>query len=586
MKKIASLISAICIMFSLVVTVSANSEFVVEDNKLISYTGNAEDVVIPAEVNGEAIIFIDSLAFDCNENIETVTIPEGVEIIKTEAFKNCYNLKEVIVPESLLDICAYAFSGCFELAPVEITGECTTIDEDAYEDADRNVMPSFFSVSDYTMDGGTIVKYNGLDTKLVIPDKIDGVTITGIGASAFQGNTTITSVTIPNTVKTIGEQAFYKCTGITELKLSENLTSCGKNAFAYCSGLTEITIPGSLSRTSLNMFYMCSGLKKAVVEEGVKTLNNYTFGYCSELIDLTLPESLEMLCPYSIGECKNLQYVKIPSKVTDIQSAAFYYCKKINNIIIPDSVTKLGTHAFRECWELSNIKLSKNIKTIGQRTFHGCAITTLDIPDGVTYIDKEVFYNCTKLESIELPAGVTTVGNQTFYNCPKLAEVTVYDSLETIGEDIFATATGKPNTTVNVYAPESSAMQQYAKENNIAVKPIVAENVAIIVGENSLGTYGTINYPVTDKVSVIGMSYIPEHLENDTEVPVLDISYDITDIENGNTFMTVMKSIPQEAMDWTYIAKPYVKLKDGTTIWGNSKTFGLDFITTLITWEE
>ena len=91
---------------------------------------------------------------------------------------------------------------------------------------------------------------------------------------------------------------------------------------------------------------------------------------------------------------------------------------------------------------------------------------------------------------------------------------------------------------------------------------------------------------VYDKVSVIGMSYIPEHLENDTEVPVLDISYDITDIENGNTFMTVMKSIPQEAMDWTYIAKPYVKLKDGTTIWGNSKTFGLDFITTLITWEE
>lgn len=225
-----------------------------------------------------------------------------MEIIRSEAFKNCDNLRVVKVPESLMDICSYAFSGCYGLEPVELKSEWTTIDSDAYTDADENVRPSSFAISDYTMNGNTIVAYNGTDTELVIPDKIDGVTVTAIGESVFQGNTIITSVVIPNTVKTIGAQAFYSCTGLKTLKLSDNLTSCGKNAFAYCTSLTSVTIPGSLKRTSQYMFNNCTKLTSAIVEDGVKTLNNYTFGYCSELTSLVLPESLEIYCnPFTDG---------------------------------------------------------------------------------------------------------------------------------------------------------------------------------------------------------------------------------------------------------------------------------------------
>lgn len=586
MKKIVSLISVICIMFSLVVTVSASSEFVVEDNRLVSYTGNAKNVVIPAEVNGEEIIFIDSLAFNCNYNVETVTIPEGIEIIHTEAFKNCYNLKKVNIPESLVDICAYAFSGCYELEPVKLKNERTTIDEDAYTDADRNAGFMLMGLDDYTINSGIISGYSGTETELVIPDIINGEKVKAIGASAFQGNTTITSVAIPDTVTTIGEQAFYKCTNLKELTLSKNLKSCGKNAFAYCSALTEVTIPGSLTKTGLYMFYKCTGLKSAVVEEGVTNLNDRTFSDCSELTSVTLPDSLQVINPYALAYCPKIEYVDIPDNLTTIGDASFYYCNAIDNVIIPDSVTYTGSHAFRGCWELENIKLSNNDTSIRYRTFHNCALKTLDIPDTYTSIGIEAFWYCTKLENIELPPAIKSVGSKAFYNCPKLSEITTYDNLETIGAKLFDTLNNVPSTTVNVYAPETSAMYQYANDNNIASKPIVMENVAIIVGDNGLGTYGTINYPITDKVSVIGMNYVPEQLAENEEAPVLDISYDITDIKNGNTFMTVMKEIPDEAMDWTYIAKPYVKLTDGTTIWGNGKAFGLDFITTKITWEE
>lgn len=568
------------------ITASAKSEFVVENNTLISYNGNDKNVIIPSEVDGEAIVFIDTLAFDSNDYIETVTISEGIEIIHSEAFKNCYNLRKVFVPESLMDICAYAFSGCYELELVKLNSEWTTINDDAYDDADADIPVSFFAVSDYTMDGSTIVAYNGTDTELVIPETIDGVTVTAIGESVFQDNIMLSSVIIPDTVSKIGKKAFYGCTGLTEIELPESLTSCGNYAFAFCSGITEVTIPGSLDKTGAYMFYKCTSLTKAIVEEGVTVLSGSTFRDCSVLSSITLPSTLVDISTYAISYCKKLAYIDIPDNLKNIGDAAFYYCCVLNNVEIPDTVKYVGTHSFRECWKLSNIKLSKGDNSIKYRTFHNCAIKTLDIPDTYTSIGIEAFWQCTKLEELELPPAIESIGNKAFYGCTKLTEVTVYDNLTDIGLNIFQTSAGKPNTTVNVYAPETSAMYEYAKTNNIVTKPIVAENVAIIVGESSLGTYGTINYPIDDKIVSIGMNYIPEHLADDTEAPLLDISYDITEVENGNTFMTVMKEIPDEAMGWSYIAKPYVKLNDGTIIWGNGKTFGLDYITTTITWEE
>ncbi len=559
-KGLFTITLVFAILGTLFITASAKSEFVVENNTLVSYKGNDARVIIPSEVDGEAIIFIDRFAFDTNQSIETVVIPEGVEIICSEAFKNCYNLKKVIVPESLVDICAYAFSGCYDLKPVELKSEWTTINEDAYTDADGNVPVSFFASSDYIMDGGTIVSYNGTDTELVIPETINGVVVTAIGTSAFQGNTAITSVTMPDTIKTIGEQAFYNCSGITTLNLSNNLTSCGKHAFSYCTGLTEVIVPGSLSNMGYGMFQYCSSLKSVKICEGVTNTNEYTFNKCTSLTDVEIPSTLTTIHNWAFGNCGFTTF-DIPNTVKSVGAATFYRNLNLASVYMPDSVTYLNSQCFRGCGSLTEFRVSPNVTTIQYRCFDGCKLTEFEVPSKTTFINNEAFYNCLTLNQVVIN-GETTFGTGIF--------------------DYSVT----PSRNLVVYAPQSSPAEEYANTNGIASKSIVAENVAIIVGENSLGTYGTINYPITDKVSVIGMNYIPEHLADNKEASVLDVSYDITNIENGNTFMTVMKSIPQEAMDWTYIARPYVKLNDGTTIWGNGKAFGLDFITTTITWEE
>ncbi|MCD8048706.1 MAG: leucine-rich repeat domain-containing protein, partial [Clostridia bacterium] len=103
---------------------------------------------------------------------------------------------------------------------------------------------------EYTLDdedNATITAYNGNASAVAIPTKIDGYTVTAIGDSAFQGNTRIRSVSIPNTVLTIGSWAFQNCTKLSSVTLSKNLTTLGMYAFGACTSLTEIEIPKSLT---------------------------------------------------------------------------------------------------------------------------------------------------------------------------------------------------------------------------------------------------------------------------------------------------------------------------------------------------
>lgn len=532
MKKFRILILSLIALVAISISAFANADFEVENGILTKYNGTDTNIVIPAEIDGENITMVGSFAFDGNQTVETVTVSEGVAMIETEAFKNCFNLKEVIIPESLSGIQPYAFSGCYNMNPVIPPHEWVIIDEDAYENADESRPTVFYLFDEYIMDGGTIISYNGTDAELVIPEEIDGVTVTAIGPSAFENNKTITSVVMPDTITKIGEKAFYNCTEMTKIKLSDNLSLCGKYALGYCKKLTELEIPGSLTVLGHYMLYHCEGLKSLIVNEGVK-----------------------QVYLYSISDCWSLKSISLPSTLTTISSAGIYGCRTLETIKIPENVTILNSQTFRDCRILSDIEFPSNLQKIEYGVFYGCKLKNVEIPPSVTFINKWAFY------------GNTTMETFTIYNT------------ERIGEDIFY---GYNKHTV--YAPQDSPASKYAEKNNVPFKSIVSENVAVIVGTNTLGTYGTLTYLYPENVVEFGMQYIPERLKDTGDV--LDIKYETTGINNGDTFMSVMTGIPDEAMDWTYIATPYLKLKDGTVVWGNGKTFGLSDISTKVTMGE
>src|SRR5262245_47593697 len=98
---------------------------------------------------------------------------------------------------------------------------------------------------EYTTTNGTvtITGYKGTNVVVVIPDTINGLPVTVIGDRAFFFRTSVTSVTIPNSVTSIGDLAFYACTNLTGVVIPDSVTRIGSGAFGSCSSLTSVVIP-------------------------------------------------------------------------------------------------------------------------------------------------------------------------------------------------------------------------------------------------------------------------------------------------------------------------------------------------------
>ena len=149
---------------------------------------------------------------------------------------------------------------------------------------------------------GMITGYNGTDTVVVIPSKINGITVETIGHTAFRYSS-VTSVTIPDSV-----------------------TSIHDSAFAYCSSLTNISIPNS-----------------------VTAIGSFAFEGCTKLESITLPSSLLTISEFLFYDCSQLTTIHIPDSVSSIRTYAFYNCGKLETIRIPVSVTSIGSYAFDDC---------------------------------------------------------------------------------------------------------------------------------------------------------------------------------------------------------------------------------------------
>lgn len=135
-----------------------------------------------------------------------------------------------------------------------------------------------------------------------------------------------------------------------------------------------------------------------------------------------------------------IPHINIPAGVTKIGKSAFAYCL-LTSITIPDSVTTIEGDAFYNCYSLATVTFGDNsqLTTIGGYAFSYCSsLTSITIPDSVTSIGSHAFYGCSALTSITIPDSVITIGDHAFGNCSSLNSTTIPDSVTTIGEDAFA----------------------------------------------------------------------------------------------------------------------------------------------------
>ena len=239
---------------------------------------------------------------------------------------------------------------------------------------------------DFNLTTGTITKYNGTDTVVVIPSKINGVTVTTIGTDAFLG-LNITSVTIPGSV-----------------------TEIGANAFAGCTNLTSVTYGGDWSKLTIQ-----SG--NPAVEDAVN----------AQLFDFEfIPNNTAVIVKKYNGTAAD---VTIPSHykgkpVTMIDHAAFHD-SAVTSVTIPDSVTSIPDDAFAFCSQLTNISIPNSVTFIGFSAFNSCtSLKSITLPSSLSTIQSSAFYNCGNLETIRIPVSVTFIGNYAFAGCPSSMTVT------------------------------------------------------------------------------------------------------------------------------------------------------------------
>ncbi|MCL2545183.1 MAG: leucine-rich repeat domain-containing protein [Clostridia bacterium] len=203
--------------------------------------------------------------------------------------------------------------------------------------------------------GIEITKYNGTAEKVRIPETVEGSPVTGIGSSAFEGNSGITYVYIPDSVTSIGARAFMYCANLTDVIIPQNVVSIGQGAFCGVTGLTSVTIPGSVTNSGDNVFQDCKNLASVTILDGVTGIGVGTFSGCT-----------------------NLASVTIPGSVTSIGGSAFRNCTALKSIALPDSVTSIGA------WSRSSIDgLGYAVRDTG--AFDGCETLTSATYRGKTY---------------------------------------------------------------------------------------------------------------------------------------------------------------------------------------------------------
>ena len=243
----------------------------------------------------------------------------------------------------------------------------------------------------YTSSDGKIVTPNSsssFDATITSNSYKDGVgvikfnaPITAIGDFAFCFCSSLTSVTIPDSVTAIGDSAFYDCSSLTSVTIGDSVTAIGGSAFYDCSSLTSVTIPDSVTAIGYEAFCFCTSLTSVTIPDSVTVIAYSAFYGCSSL------REFKGKLASDDGRCLIIDGVLnsfAPAGLTEYS--------------IPDSVTAIGGDAFLGCSSLTSVTIGDSVTAIGSFAFHGCSsLTSVTIPDSVTAIGADAFYCCSSL---------------------------------------------------------------------------------------------------------------------------------------------------------------------------------------------
>ena len=351
-----------------------------------------------------------------NTKLSDLILSEGIKRIASSAFVG-NQLKVIELPASLQYLGSLAFGNSSKLRVVKIK---SNIELDRYYDV-NTISP--FTYQNYYGDEiskqrpesifvnfeGGVSKVSDYLFKGVTPIKSvtfkDNINLTEIGSHAFDG-TSLTFLTLPDTVETLGEYAFGNINTLNSVNIPEKLTTADR-AFAGSKKLNELRNKIEGIRIPDGMFEN-TGLTTFIVPSGIKEIGKYAF------------RNNKSIAISFDGPQEGFKDVILPVGLTKIDSRAFE-STDIGYYDIPDTVSEIGDGAFRFNPNLKSIKLPSELKALKGYLFEGNkGMKLLVIPDKVESIDTNAFVNMEGLENVYIPASVTNIGDNLIANKDKV----------------------------------------------------------------------------------------------------------------------------------------------------------------------
>ena len=309
-----------------------------------------------------------------------------------------------------------------------------------------------------------ITDYTGDATAVNIPSKINGKAVTMLSDNVFQYYSSLTSVTIPNSVTSFGEYVFSRCEGLKSVVIPGSVTKINTGVFFGCTGLTSITIPDSVTSLGSYAFNECKGLTSVTLSKSITSIGFHAFYNCNKLTSVTIPKSVTTIYDKAFGYYEESgQKKKIPGFTIHgyYGTAAEEYAKENSLTFVgiqsgnekeseeksePEAkpsaaagtVFTVSGHKYKVNGDLTSVIYDGYEKKTASKVSIPAAVTFNGVTYKVTSIKNSAFKNNKKLKTLTVGSNVKSIGASAFQNCTALKTVTVGKNVTSIDKNVFS----------------------------------------------------------------------------------------------------------------------------------------------------
>ena len=558
MKQFLTLVCAFAISMGIYASVPSGS-----CGANLTWSLNTEDSILTIEGSGP----MQDYAFSTSTPwypywpiIKQVILPDGLTTIGKRAFTNCGHIKSINIPEGVISIGDFAFGQCIALPSINIPGSVTSIGENIFEGCD--------SLAAINVDEANAV-YSSKDG--VLFDKLQQTLLqypTGrraleytvpegvitIGQSAFEHDTIIEHIYLPQTLQAINSRAFVWCKRLQEIDIPNSVTYMSDNLFGACMELRRVTLPTGITEIEEYMFNGCP-IESIIIPEGVTSIGTYAFGWCDYLKKVILPSTMATIYDNAFSSCRQLAeitcnaatppafasletafydvdkpncYLYVPEESMELYQIASQWgefnIQAIQNDAPVSCIAASGTAGDDVRWELTcdgilYFKGTGKMQDLGNQYygfdpstlatdswyFHKTQVNEIVIEEGITSIGSFAFLMFDNLQKITLPSTLISIGASAFWFDTYLQNVTLPSSLKFIEQQAFEGCDG----FTEIIIPESvQRIEGSAFSGCRNVTTVILPDEVAYIGHGIFRLDEKITEPIYNRHT---FAYLPEH---------------------------------------------------------------------------